>query len=52
MQTRTGTSIDLVTVLQSLVVLFVAAPMFVRHVFRLRAAGDAGSQQLAKGWNG
>jgi simple sugar transport system permease protein len=52
MQTRTGTSIDLVTVLQSLVVLFVAAPMFVRQVFRLRAAGDAGSQQLAKGWNG
>jgi ABC-type uncharacterized transport system permease subunit len=52
MQTRTGTSIDLVTVLQSLVVLFIAAPMFVRQVFRLRAGVGADTEQLAKGWNG
>ena len=52
MQSRTGTSIDLVTIVQSLVVLFIAAPAFVRAVFRLRNASDSGAAALAKGWNG
>ena len=52
MQSRTGTPIDLVTVLQSIIVLFIAAPALIRSVFRLRGAADVGSQQLAKGWNG
>jgi ABC-type uncharacterized transport system permease subunit len=52
MQSRTGTSIDLVTVMQALVVLFIAAPAFVRAVFRLRSSSDGGATQLAKGWNG
>ncbi|ACQ81190.1 inner-membrane translocator [Beutenbergia cavernae DSM 12333] len=39
MQTRTGTPIDLVLVLQSLIVLFIAAPPLVRSVFRLPAPG-------------
>ena len=39
MQTRTGTPIDIVLVLQSLIVLFIAAPPLVRAVFRLRAPG-------------
>ena len=38
MQSRTGTSIDLVTIVQALVVLFIAAPAFVRAVFRLRSS--------------
>jgi ABC-type uncharacterized transport system permease subunit len=52
MQSRTGTSIDLVTIVQALVVLFIAAPAFVRAVFRLRSGADAGATALAKGWNG
>jgi simple sugar transport system permease protein len=39
MQARTGTPIDLVQVLQSLIVLFIAAPPLVRAVFRLRQPG-------------
>ncbi|MFS0704800.1 ABC transporter permease [Cellulomonas sp. 179-A 9B4 NHS] len=39
MQTRTGTPIDIVLVLQSLIVLFIAAPPLVRAVFRLPAPG-------------
>ena len=35
MQTRTGTPIDLVLVLQSLIVLFIAAPPLVRAIFRV-----------------
>jgi general nucleoside transport system permease protein len=52
MQSRTSTPVDLVTVLQSLVVLFIAAPALVRSIFRLRSGGSGVSQQLAKGWNG
>lgn len=37
MQARTGTPIDIVLVVQSLVVLFIAAPPLVRAVFRLPA---------------
>jgi ABC-type uncharacterized transport system permease subunit len=52
MQAQTGTSIDLVNVLQALIVLFIAAPAFVRAVFRIRGGVDSGAAQLAKGWNG
>jgi simple sugar transport system permease protein len=39
MQARTGTPIDIVLVVQSLIVLFIAAPPLVRSVFRLPAPG-------------
>jgi general nucleoside transport system permease protein len=52
MQSRTSTPVDLVTVLQALVVLFIAAPALVRSIFRLRSGGSGVSQELAKGWNG
>ena len=39
MQARTGTPIDIVLVVQSLVVLFIAAPPLVRAVFRLPSPG-------------
>jgi general nucleoside transport system permease protein len=50
MQARTGTPIDLVFVVQSLIVLFIAAPPLVRAIFRIRAEG-AGTMQVSKGWN-
>jgi simple sugar transport system permease protein len=52
MQASTGTPIDLVQVIQSLIVLFIAAPILIRSIFRLRAARGGIGQQLAKGWNG
>lgn len=51
MQAKTGTPIDIVLVIQSLVVLFIAAPALVRAVFRLREGG-ATTISLSKGWNG
>jgi general nucleoside transport system permease protein len=39
MQARTGTPIDLVLVVQSLIVLFIAAPPLVRAIFRIPAPG-------------
>ena len=51
MQSRTATPVDLVTVLQALIVLFIAAPRW-----SARSSGSApdraGRVSLAKGWNG
>ncbi|MQA81510.1 MAG: ABC transporter permease [Streptosporangiales bacterium] len=52
MQSTTGTSIDLVMVVQSVIVLFIAAPALIRAIFRLRDARGGVRQDLAKGWNG
>jgi len=52
MQSATGTPIDLVQVIQSLIVLFIAAPMLVRVMFRLKGPSSVVGGTLAKGWNG
>ena len=52
MQSSTGTPIDLVVVIQSLIVLFIAAPAVIRAIFRLRSSAGGVGGQLAKGWNG
>ena len=52
MQASTQIPLDIVTVIQSLIVLFVAAPPLIRAMFRLRAARAAGiGETVAKGWN-
>nr|MDT0658009.1 ABC transporter permease [Micromonospora sp. DSM 115978] len=51
MQSYSGISLELVTVLQALIVIFIAAPALVKSIFRLRAARAARLQtSLAKGW--
>jgi ABC-type uncharacterized transport system permease subunit len=53
MQAATSVPVDITEVLQGLIVLFVAAPLFIRVVFRLRAArAGGGMEAVAKGWNG
>ncbi len=50
MQSYSGISLELVTVLQALIVIFIAAPALVKAIFRLRAARSAGlGVSLAKG---
>ena len=51
MQASAGTPKELAQVLQALIVLFVAAPMLVRGMTRLKAGGT-GSTVMAKGWGG
>lgn len=51
-QMQTYTPIDLVQVIQSLIVLFIAAPALIRSLFRLRTSGKDFAADLAKGWNG
>ncbi len=47
----TGTSSDIVLVMQALIVLFIAAPALVKKIFRIRKSLETKSM-TAKGWNG
>jgi len=51
MQSNTGVPLDIVVVTQGLIVLFIAAPMFVRYIFRLKKL-NASTSLTSKGWNG
>lgn len=50
MQAATGTPIDIVVVIQSLVIVFIAAPSLVRAIYRIKAARSTGTEVFAKGW--
>nr|WP_232234769.1 ABC transporter permease [Actinoplanes sp. N902-109] len=51
MQSYSGISLELVTVLQALIVIFIAAPALVKAIFHLRAARSARlGASIAKGW--
>jgi simple sugar transport system permease protein len=52
MQAETGVPTEIVQVIQSVIVLFIAAPALIRAIFRLRELRGGGVTQLAKGWNG
>jgi general nucleoside transport system permease protein len=49
MQARSGTSLDLVVVIQALIIVFIAAPGLVRALFRVRAEGSA-TTNISQGW--
>jgi simple sugar transport system permease protein len=48
MQAATTTPVDIVTVVQSLIVVFVAAPPLIRAIFRLRGARVGGEGVFSK----
>jgi simple sugar transport system permease protein len=49
MQARSGTSLDLVVVIQALIIVFIAAPGLVRAIFRVRTVGG-GTASISQGW--
>jgi simple sugar transport system permease protein len=52
MQVATGTPVDMVQVLEGTIVLFVAAPLLIRTMFRLRTAKASGvGGVVSRGWN-
>jgi simple sugar transport system permease protein len=51
MAAATSTPADVVSVMEPVMVLFIAAPALIRGLFRLRAARSSSVGQLAKGWN-
>ncbi len=50
MQASTGIPLDLATVIQSAIVLFVATPVLVKEIFRLKKAPDSTIQLATSGW--
>jgi simple sugar transport system permease protein len=51
MQSNSHVAVDLVTVVQAVIVIFIAAPGLVKEIFRLRAVrAGAAAGTLAKGW--
>jgi simple sugar transport system permease protein len=52
MQASTGIPVDLTTVIQAIIVFFVATPALVREVFRLREARAQSTLISTKGWAG
>jgi general nucleoside transport system permease protein len=52
MATDTSTPSEIVSIIEPVLVLFIAAPALIRGIFRLRAARRSGVGSLAKGWNG
>lgn len=50
MQAQTGISLDLVTVVQALVIIFIAAPALIRAIYRVRAARAGLDAAPAGGW--
>ncbi len=51
MQSSTGVPLDIVLVTQAIIVLFIAAPTFVRYVFKIKKMNSSTSL-TSKGWNG
>ena len=48
MQQETGVSIDVVRIIQALVLLFVAADVIVRTIFRIRSGDETGAMAEAR----
>jgi simple sugar transport system permease protein len=51
LQANTGTPLDIVQIIQALIVLFIAAPAFMKGIFRIKKSINQSSMS-AKGWNG
>ncbi len=49
MQAQSGTSLDLVTVIQALIIVFIAAPALIRALYRIRAE-STGTVEVSSGW--
>jgi simple sugar transport system permease protein len=51
MQANTDVHVDLITVLRALIVMFVAAPLLVKAMFRVKSQVSA-QKQTFRGWGG
>lgn len=52
MELNSGVSKYVISLIQGLVLLFVAAPSMVRYLLRMKAARQVESEQLTRGWGG
>ncbi len=52
MQSLAGIPIDIISIVQAFVIMFVAAPAIIRWLYRIRAKGGVGEAIFARGWGG
>jgi len=52
MQVVTGIPIDIISVIQAMILAFMAAPAIIRTIYRLRQPAEAGEEVLVRGWGG
>ena len=50
MQSLAGIPIDIISILQSLVIIFIAAPAIIRWIYRIRVAREGSEMIGARGW--
>lgn len=51
MQATTSTPVDIITIIQALIIVFMAAPALVRAIFRVKETRTFSSQMFTKGWS-
>lgn len=52
MQVAAGIPVDIISILQALIIAFIAAPAIVRTIYRLRESEDDGQPATLTGWGG
>lgn len=52
MQVSAGIPVDIISILQALILAFIAAPAIIRTIYRLRAPAEAEETIFARGWGG
>ncbi len=52
MQSYAGIPIDIISIIQALVIIFVAAPPIIRSIYRIRVKRDIGAEVFTRGWGG
>jgi simple sugar transport system permease protein len=52
MQVMAGIPIDIISVVQAMILAFIAAPAIIRTIYRLRAPAAGEEEVLVRGWGG
>ena len=52
MQVSAGIPIDIISILQAVILIFIAAPAIIRALYRLKEEKDTGGVQMISGWGG
>jgi len=52
MQVVAGIPIDIISVIQAMILAFMAAPAIIRTIYRLRQPAEAEEEVLVRGWGG
>jgi simple sugar transport system permease protein len=50
MQSMAGIPIDIISIIQGLIVIFIAAPAIIRWIYRIRIPTTAEQTVLTRGW--